>query len=92
MPDPRLVAIVGKKNSGKTTLVVALVEYARFAYYVATGSGTAAWRPDVADAFVSTFARKMVFNKSREERMRERELLKEFDFYRDKAKGLRLKK
>ncbi len=25
MPDPRLVAIVGKKNSGKTTLVVALV-------------------------------------------------------------------
>ena len=25
MPDPRLVAIVGKKNSGKTTLVVAVV-------------------------------------------------------------------
>ena len=25
MPDPRLVAVVGKKNSGKTTLVVALV-------------------------------------------------------------------
>jgi len=25
MPDPRLVSVVGKKNSGKTTLVVALV-------------------------------------------------------------------
>jgi molybdopterin-guanine dinucleotide biosynthesis protein B len=25
MPDPRLVAVVGKKNAGKTTLVVALV-------------------------------------------------------------------
>ena len=25
MPEPRLVSIVGKKNSGKTTLVVALV-------------------------------------------------------------------
>jgi polyferredoxin len=34
------------------TLVVALVEYARFAYYVSTGNGTAAWRPDVADAFL----------------------------------------
>ena len=25
MPGPRLVAVVGKKNAGKTTLVVALV-------------------------------------------------------------------
>jgi molybdopterin-guanine dinucleotide biosynthesis protein B len=25
MPDPRLVSVIGKKNSGKTTLVVALV-------------------------------------------------------------------
>ena len=34
------------------TLIVALVEYARFAYFVTTGNGTAAWRPDVADAFL----------------------------------------
>lgn len=35
--------------------------------------------PDVADAFVSTFARKNVINKSREQRKEEYELLKEFD-------------
>lgn len=35
--------------------------------------------PDVADAFVSTFARKSVINQSREDRSRERELLKQFD-------------
>jgi molybdopterin-guanine dinucleotide biosynthesis protein MobB len=37
MPDPRLIAIVGKKNSGKTTLLVALVkELARRGHRVMT--------------------------------------------------------
>lgn len=43
--------------------------------------------PDVADAFVSTFARKSVLNQSKEETQRDRELLKQFDFYR-MQKGL----
>lgn len=38
--------------------------------------------PDVADAFVSTFARKSVLNKSREQRREEKELLKQFDSMR----------
>lgn len=38
--------------------------------------------PDIVDAFVSTFARKAVINQSREERQRDRELLKQFDAYR----------
>ncbi len=38
--------------------------------------------PDVADAFVSTFARKTVITASRDERQQERELLKQFDAYR----------
>lgn len=40
--------------------------------------------PDVADAFVSTFARKSVINQSREERVREKELLKQFDAHRNR--------
>jgi hypothetical protein len=38
--------------------------------------------PDVVDAFVSTFARKNVINISKEERQRDKELLKQFDFHR----------
>ncbi len=38
--------------------------------------------PDAADAFVSTFARKSVINASKEERQRDKELLKQFDAYR----------
>lgn len=38
--------------------------------------------PDVVDAFVSTFARKAVINISKEERLRDKELLKQFDFHR----------
>ncbi len=38
--------------------------------------------PDIADAFASTFARKSVINVSKEERQRDRELLKQFDFHR----------
>ena len=41
--------------------------------------------PDVADAFVSTFARKAVIVESREQRKEERETLKQFDFYRASA-------
>lgn len=41
--------------------------------------------PDIADAFVSTFARKNVINQSKEERQRDRELLKQFDAYRNKG-------
>jgi hypothetical protein len=48
--------------------------------------------PDVADAFVSTFARKSVLNQSREEIMKQRELLKNFDFYRAKAVSSRAKR
>ncbi len=40
--------------------------------------------PDIADAFVSTFARKAVINQSREERIRQKELLSSFDFYKGK--------
>ncbi|MES2006865.1 MAG: hypothetical protein V4436_02020 [Patescibacteria group bacterium] len=39
--------------------------------------------PDIADAFVSTFARKAVITESKEERQQERELLKQFDSYRN---------
>lgn len=38
-----------------------------------------AFSPDIADAFVSTFARKSVLNQSREDKKREKELLKQFD-------------
>jgi hypothetical protein len=45
--------------------------------------------PDVADAFVSTFARRNIINQSREERLREKELLKQFDAIRQrKERGL----
>jgi len=40
--------------------------------------------PDVGDAFASTFARKNVINQSREERMKQKELLSQFDFHRNK--------
>ncbi len=40
--------------------------------------------PDVADAFVSTFARKSVINQSKEERQRDSNLLKQFDSYRER--------
>jgi hypothetical protein len=42
--------------------------------------------PDVADAFVSTFARKSVINQSREERREELELLKNFDAFKGMKK------
>ena len=34
------------------SLIVAVIEYARFAYWVSTGIGSPAFRPDVADAFL----------------------------------------
>ncbi len=46
--------------------------------------------PDVIDAFASTFARKSVMNKSREEANEERETLKQFDFYKNGARAPRL--
>lgn len=42
--------------------------------------------PDVADAFVQTFARKAILNQSREERQREKDLLKQFDANRNRAR------
>lgn len=39
--------------------------------------------PDVVDALVNTFARKTVINVSREKLREDRELLKQFDFYRE---------
>jgi hypothetical protein len=39
--------------------------------------------PDTVDALANTFARKSVVNKSKEERLREKEVLKNFDFYKD---------
>lgn len=42
--------------------------------------------PDIADALVSTFARKSVVNVSREERRQERELLSQFDAHRNKLR------
>lgn len=43
--------------------------------------------PDIADAFAMTFARKSVISQSKEERQRDRELLKQFDFYRLQRKA-----
>ncbi len=43
--------------------------------------------PDVADAFVSTFARKNIINKSLEQRREERDLLKNFDAFKKRNKG-----
>lgn len=42
--------------------------------------------PDVSDAFVSTFARKSIVNKSKEERQRDKGLLAQFDAFRDKRR------
>ncbi len=47
--------------------------------------------PDVADAFVSTFARKSVINVSREERNLERNLLEQFDSHRDRMAMKRMR-
>lgn len=40
--------------------------------------------PDVVDAFVMTFARRSIVNKSREERKKEYDLLKQFDAFKDR--------
>lgn len=41
--------------------------------------------PDIADAFVSTFARKSVLNQSREERREQKDILMEFDAFSNKS-------
>lgn len=46
--------------------------------------------PNVADAFVSTFARKNVINSSREQRIEEKSILKQFDAYRGKKVSSRV--
>ena len=43
--------------------------------------------PDIADAFVSTFARRSVLNQSREERKREKDLVRQFDAFKKKSTG-----
>lgn len=43
--------------------------------------------PDVADAFVSTFARKNIINKSLEQRIEEKELLRNFDAFKKRNQG-----
>lgn len=43
--------------------------------------------PDVVDAFVQTFARKAVINQSRQERQREKDLLKQFDANKRRVRG-----
>ncbi len=46
--------------------------------------------PNIADAFVSTFARKNVINISREQKKEEKEILSNFDAYRGKKVGRRI--
>ncbi len=46
--------------------------------------------PNVADAFVSTFARKNVINISKEQKREEKEILKQFDAYRGKKVNPRI--
>lgn len=46
--------------------------------------------PNIADAFVSTFARKNVVNISREQRMEEKKILSEFDAYKNKKVTVRV--
>jgi hypothetical protein len=48
--------------------------------------------PDVVDAFVSTFARKSIVNKSREEKRRELDLLSQFDFHKQRYAQFRGKR
>lgn len=46
--------------------------------------------PNIADAFVSTFARKNVLNVSREQRLEEKKILEQFDAYRGKKVSARV--
>lgn len=46
--------------------------------------------PNIADAFVSTFARKNIINISREQRLEEKKILSEFDAYRQKKVSSRV--
>lgn len=46
--------------------------------------------PNIADAFVSTFARKNVINISKEQRLEEKKILSEFDAYRNKKVSSRV--
>lgn len=48
--------------------------------------------PNIADAFVSTFARKNVVNISREQRKEEKKILEQFDAYRGKKVSVRVLK